>query len=128
MNAGKFYEGMPGCTLDDNGYRKMIDFVVTPEGDNNAIMYAHPMFVKTNMEKALEHKELRDLMLSAFVDYLFKKKSPFHFFLRLAYRIKAKRGKRAYVKAQKEAKKHLEDGKAQVHQDAPEVVGDVRSV
>jgi hypothetical protein len=116
MNAGGFYEGMPGATLDENGYRKMIDFVVTPDGDNNAIMYAHPHFVVECVEKSMEHKELKDLMLSALVNHLFKKKSPFQFFLRLAYRMKAKRGRRAYQKAQEKAKKHLEDESNQSEQ------------
>ena len=90
QNAGGFYKEMPGVSIDDQGNRKMIDFVITPDGEKNAYIYANPFIVKAAIRDTLkENKELRSLLISGFVDYLFSKRAnPLHLLLRLAFRLK----------------------------------------
>jgi len=89
VNDGGYYEGMPGVNVDSNGNRKIIDFIVTSTGEFNAYIYAHPKIVKSAMQESMRHKELRSLMMSVFVDYIFKRKwNPLYWLVRFAFRIK----------------------------------------
>ena len=108
-NDGGFYQGMPGCLIDKNGNRKMIDFVTLPTGQVNAYIFAHPIIVKRAIEQALKDKELGNLLTSSFLDHLFKNKfNPLYGLVKLCYRCKrvatVMRINRKQKRAEKESK------------------------
>lgn len=46
MNAGGFYEGMPGVFLDADGNRKMYEVLITPQGEVITKLGCHPVHLK----------------------------------------------------------------------------------
>lgn len=89
MNDGGFYKGMPGASIDKKGNRRIMNFVVTPDGDENAYIFAHPRIVKTAIENAMNHKEVRAIVMSAVIDRTFKNKwNPLYFLIRTAVKFK----------------------------------------
>ena len=87
MNAGGFYEGMPGATLDQYGNRKMIEFVVKPNGLTDSIMHAHPKLCKTAIQEAMTNPMVKGIVHSAVLDQVFANKTPWNFLLRLRLKL-----------------------------------------
>lgn len=85
MNAGGFYEGMPGCVINEHGHRKMLEFVVTPEGRSTSLIHAHPKLVKQTVQQALSNPMIKGVLYGAVVDDLFTIKNPFNWPLRMRY-------------------------------------------
>lgn len=106
QNAGGFYKGMPGVTLDEIGNRKYITFVTTPEGKTTARLFAHPKIIKTAIEDACaSNKELKAVVQGAAVDNIFKGKGVLNFLLRKGMKLQRKRAYKAFEKKQKELQK-----------------------
>lgn len=111
MNEGGFYEGMPGCTLDEYGNRKMIDFVVMPSGYNTCRIYAHPQFLKIAIEKACQNNnEIKGIVQGAAIDMVFKDKGLLNMLIRYGLKLRRKKAYKDLIK--KEALQSKEDGKA----------------
>lgn len=83
MNAGGFYAGMPGVEIDEWGNRKMINIVVKPNGYTDAILFAHPKFIKTAVQDAMTNDMVRGIMHSAVLDQVFSKKTIWNWLLRM---------------------------------------------
>lgn len=111
LNDGGFYDGMPGVSIDKKGNRRIMNFVVTPEGDSNAYIFAHPRIVKTAIEDSMNHKEVRALIMSAVVDRTFKKKfNPLYFLLRVAFKMKKRASASRLKRKQRKEEKNNENG------------------
>lgn len=106
QNEGGFYEGMPGVTVDELGNRRIIDFVVTPEGYETARVYAHPKIMKLAVQKACENnKELGGIILGAAIDNVFQNSSFLHWLIRLGLKRRRNKSIRKMEKAQKVSEK-----------------------
>lgn len=115
QNAGGFYDGMPGVSIDDAGNRRIINFVVTPEGDSNAYIFANPFIVKKAVQQSFKHREIRSLIISAVVDHTFKTRfNPLYWMIRIAFRFKKWS---AGQKVKRRNRKFEKDGETQIHQD-----------
>lgn len=118
MNAGGYYEGMAGCSTDQHGNRAMINFVVTPEGQNTTMIYAHPVLCVKAIKAAMRgNKEIANMMCSAATDHIFTEKTPLNWFIKQAFRIKMWKHGRAIEKAKKkmESEHQPMDGKEATH-------------
>ena len=113
QNDGGFYEGMPGVTLDDQGNRKMIDFIITTNGEKNAYIYANPFIVKAAIRDTLkENKELRSLLISGFVDYMFAKRfNPLHWLLRITFKLKTATANAKYKRLKRKHGKQAQENR-----------------
>lgn len=113
MNAGGFYDGMPGVTLDQYGNRKMIDFVVKPNGITSAVLFADPKFCKTAIQDAMENSMVRGIVHSAVLDQVFSRKTIWNFLLRLRLRLSLhihhKKQEKKMKAAQEKMMKELEE-------------------
>jgi len=87
MNAGGYYAGMPGVILDEYGNRKMIDFLVTPQGVYTTKVHAHPKLCKAAIQDAMSNPMVRGIVHSAVLDQVFSKKTIWNFILRLRLRL-----------------------------------------
>lgn len=113
QNEGGFYDGMPGASIDDAGNRRIINFVVTPDGDSNAYIFANPFIVKKAVQQSFKHREIRSLIISAVVDHAFKARfNPLYWILRMAFRFKKWS---AGQKVKRRNRKFEKDGKTQIH-------------
>lgn len=112
MNAGGFYEGMPGVVLDQYGNRKMIEFTVTPQGISTSLLHAHPKLCKTAIQDAMQNPMVRGVVHSAVLDQVFSRKTIWNFVLRmrlmLSLHIHHKRQERKMKAAQEKFVKELE--------------------
>lgn len=108
MNDGGFYEGMPGCTLDENGNRKMINFVTTPDGDTTSQIYAHPKFVKACIQGAMTNPMIKGIINSAVLDQVFSKPTVWNWLLRKRLLLNLKR---YHKQMEKKVQKAKEDAK-----------------
>lgn len=114
QNAGGFYDGMPGVTLDELGNRKYITFVTTPKGKTTARLFAHPKIIKTAIEDACKsNKELKAVVQGASIDVVFNGKGLLNFFVRIAVIRSRKKAYKAFEKKQKQLEKNQKDGKVQ---------------
>ena len=113
MNAGGFYDGMPGVVLDQYGNRKMIEFTVTPQGISTSIVHAHPKLCKATIQEAMSNPMVRGVVHSAVLDQVFASKTPWNFLLRLRLRLSLhlhhKRQEKKMKAAQEKFKKSIED-------------------
>lgn len=113
MNAGGFYEGMPGVVLDQYGNRKMIEFVVTPQGYSTSLLNAPPEFCKKAIQDALSNPMVKNIVHSAVLDQVFSRKTIWNFLLRLRIKlslhISAKRYKKKAREAQEKMKRELKE-------------------
>lgn len=99
MNDGGFYEGMPGCKIDEYGNRKMLTIIVQPDGYARAYIDAHPKLCKTAVMDLCTNDPLsRSIIYAAIVENMFTYKNPFNWLIRVYYKanlriqtIKAKR-------------------------------------
>lgn len=112
MNAGGFYEGMPGCHLDQYGNRMEILFVVTPEGKSTSQIFAHPKHVKICIEKAMSNPMIKGIVYSAVTDDMFRNKTIWNLPIRLQYRFMMWNKSRKTRKKQKQMLKQIENEKA----------------
>ena len=87
MNAGGFYDGMPGVILDEFGNRKMIDFLVTPQGQYVSKLHAHPKLCKTAIQDAMSNPMVRGIVHSAVLDQVFSTPTPWNWLLRMRLRL-----------------------------------------
>lgn len=87
MNAGGFYEGMPGVVLDQYGNRKMIEFTITPQGLSTALIHAHPKLCKTAIQQAMSNPMVQGIVHSAVLDQVFSRKTVWNFLLRLRLKL-----------------------------------------
>ena len=86
-NEGGFYEGMPGVTLNDEGSRKMLEFIVTPEGVSTTKIFAHPQLSTVCLKRAIEDNVMiRQIVYSSVVDGIFERKTIWNWILRMAYK------------------------------------------
>jgi hypothetical protein len=120
QNAGGFYDGMPGVTLDEFGNRKHITFVTTPEGKTTARLFAHPKIIKKSIEDACaSNKELKAVVQGAAVDNIFKGGGLFNALLRRGLKIQRRKAHKAFEKKQADLqrigneRKQEQDGKVQ---------------
>jgi len=112
MNAGGFYDGMPGVILDEYGNRKMIDFLVTPQGLYTTKIHAHPKLCKTAIQDAMSNPMIRGVVHSAVLDQVFANPTPWNWLLRMRLRLslhlhhkrQQKKMKQAHEKMMKELK------------------------
>ncbi len=111
MNKAGFYDGMPGCTLDEFGNRKMIDFIVKPDGYHTSRIYADPRFLKLAIQGACEtNPEIKAIVQGAIFDNIFKAKGILNWLIRQGL---YKRRKRAYKLMLKKEKEDKVNGKIQ---------------
>lgn len=98
QNKGGYYKGMPGVSIDNQGNRKIINFIVTENGEKNAYLFAHPGIAKAAIRDAItDNKELREIVVSALVDFLFKsKRNPLYIFIRILFKAKVRRINRKF--------------------------------
>ena len=116
MNAGGYYEGMPGCTLDEYGNRKMLEFITRPDGTSTTLIHAHPKFVKACVQGAMSNPMIKGVINSAVLDNVFSKKTPWNWILRTRLRLNLKRyHKKMNRKADKLKEKIREDEQTQIH-------------
>jgi len=88
MNAGGFYEGMPGVTTDTHGNRKMIGFFVEKTGFGNAYIHAAPRMAKVCIEDVCRHNPMiKGIVRAAALDDLLSNKNPFNWPFILRYRL-----------------------------------------
>lgn len=110
-----YYEGMPGVHLDENKNRKMVQFVVQPDGKCQAHLFAHNMLIKRCIEQSMDNEMISAFITSAVVDHIFKKKTPFNWLLRVRYKIwlylKTRAMEKRKLKVIKELKKSIDDTK-----------------
>jgi hypothetical protein len=109
MNAGGFYEGMPGCHLDSVGNRKMIQFVITAEGGSTAEIYAHPKLIKNCIEQSMRNPMLRGIVYAAVTDDMFRNKSIWNWLLRTTYKIRMNIKTRKMEKSRQALIKKIQD-------------------
>lgn len=113
QNAGGFYDGMPGVVLDQHGNRKMIDFMVTPQGVYTCLLHAHPKFCKTAIQDAMSNPMVRGIVHSAVLDQVFSSKTPWNWLLRLRLKLSLhlhhKRQEKKLKAAQEKMRKELEE-------------------
>ena len=115
MNKGGFYAGMRGVTLDEHGNRKMISFVVEPEGYGNAQIFCHPKLAKACIQDVMQYNPMiKAVNEAAVIDLIFEKKNPLNWPLRMRYRIYVWWENRKYQKKVKEAQKK-EDAETKEH-------------
>lgn len=92
QNEGGYYEGMPGVTVDDFGNRKIIDFIVQPDGNSTVRLMAHPRIATKAIENACKgHNELNSIVTSAVMNTVFSSRKPLHLLIRLAFWLKRRR-------------------------------------
>lgn len=92
QNAGGYYEGMPGVTVDELGNRKIIDFIVQPDGNATVRLMAHPRIATKAIESACKgHNELNSIVTSAVMNTVFPSRKPLHLMIRLAFWMKRRR-------------------------------------
>jgi len=112
MNAGGYYDGMPGVVIDEYGNRKMIDFLVTPQGQYTCLVHAHPKLCKVAIQDAMKNPMIRGVVHSAVLDEVFANKTPWNFLLRLRLRLSiylhAKRQEKKLKAQHEKFKKDLE--------------------
>ena len=119
MNAAGFYDGMPGCTLDEFGNRKMIEFVIRPDGYHTTRLFAHPQYMKKAIEGAMKsNNEIKGIVQGAAIDIIFQEKNLLNYLIRWGL---LRRRKKAYRKFQKQEaerikNEQLEDGKTEENQ------------
>lgn len=122
MNAGGYYEGMPGVILDEFGNRKMIDFLVTPQGLYTTKVHAHPKLCKKAIQDAMTNPMVRGIVHSAVLDQVFSSKTPWNWILRMRLKLslhlhhkrqqaKVKAAQEKFIKELEEKDKALKDGK-----------------
>lgn len=113
MNAGGFYDGMPGVVLDQFSNRKMIDFLVTPQGVYTCLLHAHPKLCKTAIQDAMSNPMVRGVVHSAVLDEVFSKKTIWNFILRLRLKLSLhlhhKRQQKKLQQAQERMQKELKE-------------------
>lgn len=89
QNAGGYYEGMPGVTVDEHGNRKFIEFVMTPEGYSTARVFAHPKIMKVAIQDACKNnKELNAIVLGSALDTVFSSRTPLSLLIRFGLMLK----------------------------------------
>lgn len=112
MNAGGFYDGMPGVVLDQYGNRKMIEFTVTPQGLSTALIHAHPKLCKAAIQDAMSNPMVRGIVHSAVLDEVFSRKTIWNLLLRIRLKLSLhlhhKKQERKLKAAQEKMKKELE--------------------
>lgn len=113
MNAGGFYEGMPGVVLDQYGNRKMIEFTITPQGISTSILHAHPKLCKSAIQDAMSNPMVRGIIHSAVLDEVFSRKTIWNFLLRLRLKLSLhihhKRQEKKLKAQQEKMKRELEE-------------------
>jgi len=110
MNAGGFYEGMPGCTLDKWGNRKMIGFFIEEKGYANAYLHCMPQQAKAAIQDVMDHNPMiKGVVRAAMIDQLFSSRNPLNWPFMIRYRIylwwKAREYRRKLIKKQAEEMK-----------------------
>lgn len=128
MNAGGFYEGMPGVVLDQYGNRKMIEFTVTPQGVSTSLLHAHPKLCKTAIQDAMQNPMVQGIVHSAVLDQVFARKTIWNFILRMRLRLSVhihhKRQQKKMKAAQDKMKRELEELERKDKQDGKTVSKD----
>lgn len=113
MNAGGFYDGMPGVVLDQYGNRKMIEFTITPQGLSTALVHAHPKLCKAAIQQAMSNPMVRGIVHSAVLDEVFSRKTIWNFLLRMRLKLSLyihhKRQEKKMKAAQEKMKRELEE-------------------
>lgn len=123
MNAGGFYDGMPGVVLDEYGNRKMIEFLVTPQGLSTSRVHAHPKLCKTAVQQAMSNPMIRGVIHSAVLDEVFNSKTPWNWILKLRLKLslhlhhkrQLRKLKDAEAKMKAEIEKLEKDGKEETN-------------
>lgn len=88
MNAGGFYEGMPGAIIDEYGNRSMIHFVITPDGLSTCYMNSHPKLSKNAIQEAMKNQMVKGIVYGAVIDDLFSSKNPLNWPLKFRFMVK----------------------------------------
>jgi len=88
MNAGGFYEGMPGVTLDENSNWRMINVFVQEDGTVNAQIWAHNRIIKRSMESLIQYNPMiRGVFYGVVLDNIFKNPTPWNWALRMRIKL-----------------------------------------